>query len=56
MYKASLIAKEYTQYGIDYQETFAPVAKTNTIGIFFFLAANFVWPLHKFDVKNVFLH
>ena len=58
MYKARLIAKEYTQYGIDYQETFAPVAKANTIRIFFFnfFAANFDWSLHKFDVNNVFLH
>ena len=31
-YKARLVAREYTQtYGIDYQETFAPVARINTI-------------------------
>ncbi|KAI5335497.1 hypothetical protein L3X38_025630 [Prunus dulcis] len=56
-YKARFVAKWYTQkYGVDYKETFVPLAKINTIRVLLSLAANLDWPLHKFDVKNSFLH
>ena len=41
-HKARLVTKDYTQiYGIDYQETFAPMAKMNNIRILLSLAACF---------------
>ncbi|GAA0138919.1 transmembrane signal receptor [Lithospermum erythrorhizon] len=56
-YKARLVAKGFTQtYGIDFNETFAPVAKLNTVIIILSLAANLEWELHQLDIKNVFLN
>ncbi|KAH9751848.1 retrovirus-related pol polyprotein from transposon RE1 [Citrus sinensis] len=56
-YKARLVAKGYTQtYGIDYTDTFAPVAKINTIRILLSLVVNLDWPVQQFDVKNAFVH
>jgi hypothetical protein len=51
-YKARLAAKGYNQtYGIDYDETFAPIAKVSTVRTLISCAVNFRWSLHQLDVK-----
>jgi len=56
-YKARLVAKGFSQVnGIDYEETFAPVAKFNTIRMLIGLAAKNNWKLHHLDIKTAFLN
>lgn len=56
-YKARLVAKGYLQQeGIDFQETFSPVAKLPTIRIILCLALHHHWPLKQLDISNAFLH
>ncbi|KAJ9544827.1 hypothetical protein OSB04_024534 [Centaurea solstitialis] len=54
-YKARLVSKGYSQqYGMDHDETFAPVAKMMTIRTLIVVASIRQWKICQMDVKNAF--
>ena len=56
-YKAQFVARGFSQKeGIDYTETFAPVARYSTIRLIISLASTMGWKLHQMDVKTAFLN
>ncbi|GJY16354.1 retrotransposon protein, putative, ty1-copia subclass [Tanacetum coccineum] len=56
-YKAHLVAKGYTQTpGINYEETFSPVADIRTIRILIAIATFYDYEIWQMDVKTVFLN
>ncbi|GKC55079.1 retrotransposon protein, putative, ty1-copia subclass [Tanacetum coccineum] len=56
-YKARLVAKGYTQlYGVDYDETFSPVADIRAIRILISIAVFYDYEISQMDVKTAFLN
>ncbi|XP_074363653.1 uncharacterized protein LOC141704306 [Apium graveolens] len=56
-HKAQLVAKGYAQeYGVDFDEIFAPVTRLETVRLLLALSAKNQWQVHHLDVKTAFLN
>ncbi|GJS50742.1 retrotransposon protein, putative, ty1-copia subclass [Tanacetum coccineum] len=56
-FKSRLVAKGFTQtYGVDYEETFSPVADIRAIRILIAIAAFYDYEIWQMDVKTAFLN
>src|SRR3990172_4188081 len=57
VHKARLVTKGFTQVpGVDYDETFSPVAMLRSVRILLAIAAYFDYEIWQMDVKTAFLN
>jgi hypothetical protein len=55
--KACLVARSFMQReGIDFDDTFTPVARMESVRLLFALTAQEGWRVHHMDVKSMFLN
>ena len=56
-FKARLVARSFTQqFSIDYEDTFAPVIRFDSLRILLALAARFGWHIHMMNVQKAYLN
>ena len=56
-HKARLVVKGYKQqYGRDYDETYAPIARMETMRVVIAIATQHKWKVFQMDVKSAFLN
>jgi hypothetical protein len=56
-HKTRLVVKGYAQiFGVDYSDTFAPVARLDTIILLLVVVAQKNWKVYQLDVKSAFLN
>ena len=55
--KSCLVAQAFTQtFGVDYDETYAPVIRTTSLWTICAIAACNNWPIHQMDVDVAYLN
>jgi hypothetical protein len=55
-HKAQLVSKGFSEVeGLDYNETFSPISKMNSIHLVLALATSHKWEVHHMNIKSTFL-